>query len=71
MSAWSKLPWSMFGVLGVCRHCRGLRAGVLGIVGAGERQGSGKPTKTGSTPAVVLGAAPALVKAGVGGYNNV
>ena len=33
-----------------------------------QRQGSGKPTKTGSTPAVVPGAAPALVKAGVGGY---
>jgi len=49
----------MLGGLGVCRHCRGLRAGVLGIVGAGERQGSGKPTKTGSTPAVVPGAAPA------------
>jgi len=41
---------------------------VLGIVGAGERQGSGKPAKTGSTPAVVPGAAPALVKAGVGGF---
>jgi hypothetical protein len=34
----------------------------------GGRQGSGKPTKTGSTPAVVPGAAPALAKAGVGGY---
>ena len=34
----------------------------------GGRQGSGKPTKTGSTPAVVPGAAPALAKAGVGGF---
>ena len=33
-----------------------------------HRQGSGKPTKTGSAPAVVPGAAPALVKAGVGGF---
>ena len=71
MSAWSKLPRSMLGVLGVCRHCRGLTAGVLGIVGAGERQGSGKPTKTGSTPAVVPGAVSALVKAGVGGFCRV
>jgi len=38
------------------------------IVGAGERQGSGKPTKTGSTLAVVPGAVSALVKAGVGGF---
>ena len=34
----------------------------------GGRQGSGKPTKTGSTPVVVPGAAPALAKAGVGGF---
>ena len=67
MSAWSKLPRKILGVLDGFRDVRGGKRQAC-IAGAGERQGSGKPTKTGSTPAVVPGAAPALVKAGAGGY---
>ena len=82
--AWWKLPrriWSILGVLRVWSLASG-RHGRLNNRGqwrqtAGKRQadrscrGAGKlsqPRKTSSTPAVVPGAAPALGKAGVGGF---
>ena len=77
--AWWQLPrgiWKVFRVLSVwnlangrleCPNNRGLCAGSC----REEAVQHLEPRKRGSTPAVVPGAAPALAKAGVGGYTNI
>ena len=78
-SAWWKLPRGIVGILRALSVLGGYggkrQAAMLGY--GGKRQADRscrealrhlKPRKTSSTPAVVPGAAPALAKAGVGGF---
>ena len=60
----------MSGSLEVHRNCSGLRAAVMRTAMAWVTRGHCRAlgSKNSSTPAVVTGAAPALAKAGVGGF---